>query len=127
MMHHRQMWAMLEANINTTITPLPTPYQTQPSSNFSAIPYFHDPLTNTTMWHFQHGKSHKDLNQTFAGAWPWGQPITSSMNPVVPITDNDLQKPLQNMFWTFANYREHLSASQVSAPAGLQSNPFLIP
>jgi hypothetical protein len=118
MIEHRRMYQALTAPVSNQIAPGKN-FRTQPSTNYTGIPYFHDPLSNNTMWHWQHGKSHDDMLQGQPGVWPFGQVGSSAVLPVPNLYDNNLDQTLQFQWWTWANYRSHLSGQSALAPPGL--------
>jgi hypothetical protein len=109
---HAQAHRELLGGMSRTIELLGGRYQVGGLTEYSAIPYFIDPLLNTGMWHFDHGQAHKDASGALPG-WFGFSATTSMLNPTLNLVDYDLQNEDHVTWWTFVNLMEHLTAQAV--------------
>lgn len=92
--------------------------QLAPQTQFSAAPYFVEPLpapvppfpTPADMWNLKHQSAHDDFNQRVATGPFVGIPLNQNL------VDSNLNAPEDRTWWTFANHQEHYIISAMIAP-----------
>ena len=85
-----------------------------PLTQWTSMPYFIDPMNYdaqpATVWPQYHGQAHSDMN-SFLPPYPTAPPGDVGIQTSQNLVDTPYNDPGSQSWWTFANHREHVVAT----------------